>query len=283
MASQREMAARPPGAVHASSYISVTEASKEFTRYDEGFITRRVRSRTVVFQNLEISVAPRQFVSIVGPSGCGKTTLLRCMAGLERLTRGEIIIGDQVINGPRPGSAFIFQSVAIFPWLTVRQNVAAGLTMRGSRRLPSEARERVEQWIETVGLAGFAESYPRQLSGGMQQRVGIARALVSNPDVLLMDEPFGALDAQTRMVLQEELIRLFESLECAAVFVTHDIDEALTLSDRILVMSRRPSVVLSDITVPWERPRDLDEVRKTPEFASLRERIWTELRPALGV
>ena len=227
-------------------------------------------------EDVSLTVADREFVSIVGPSGCGKTTLLRLFAGLETPTEGRVLVDDDRIECPSPERAMVFQSFNLFDWRTVRGNVAFGLERQGVPE--TERRERVNDWLDTVGLADFADAYPDELSGGMRQRVGLARALAVHPDVLLMDEPFGALDAQTRAVLQSELLDLWEDRRTTVLFVTHDIEEALLLSDRVLVMGATPNVVTRTVDVPFERPRHGRELETTPAFTDYRREIWDHLR-----
>ncbi|MCC7447135.1 MAG: ABC transporter ATP-binding protein [Anaerolineae bacterium] len=223
---------------------------------------------------VNLSVAAGEFVCIVGPSGCGKTTLLRVLTGLQLATSGSATI--QRSDPARPASAMVFQGAAVFPWMTVLENVDYGLRTRG---VPYAERNRVAQdWVHRMKLDRFAEAYPYQLSGGMQQRVGLARAFAYNPEVLLMDEPFGALDAQTRLLLQETLLDLWNATGNTILFVTHSIDEALTLADRVVVMSARPGRILADEAVNIPRPRDLMALRSDPHFGDLFARVWTLLR-----
>jgi NitT/TauT family transport system ATP-binding protein len=232
----------------------------------------------VAFRDLNLSVASGEFVCIVGPSGCGKTTLLRCVAGLTPLTAGELLVGGQPVDGPPPGVAMVFQHFGLLPWKTVQENVAFGLAMAGAPA--ATVRERVAHYVEVVGLGGFERAYPYQLSGGMQQRVGLARALALHPSILLMDEPFAALDAQTRELLQEELLRLTELPDerRTTLFITHSIDEALLLGDRVVVLTARPGQIKEVLPLPFRRPRDVAAVRADRHFAELREHIWDQLR-----
>lgn len=221
-----------------------------------------------------LSIATGELVCIVGPSGCGKTTLLRVLADLEETTEGRVSIRSD--DPARPAKAMVFQSAGIFPWMTVEQNVAYGLRLRG---VPRAERERIaRRWIAEIGLERFAKMYPAQLSGGMQQRVGLARAFAYDPEVLLMDEPFGALDAQTRLMLQQTLLRQWERDTKTVVFVTHSIEEALTLGDRVYVMSARPGRLLQEVRVPFVRPRDAIALRTDPRFSTLFAEIWGVLR-----
>jgi NitT/TauT family transport system ATP-binding protein len=224
--------------------------------------------------DLSLSVAEGELVGIVGPSGCGKTTLLRVLAGLENATDGSATI--QAADPQRPTYAMAFQHAGLFPWLTVEQNVGYGLKMKGEPE--AQRRASVQHWVQAMGLERFARSYPNQLSGGMQQRVGLARAFAYHAEVLLMDEPFGALDAQTRLELQQLLLRQCEQASHTVVLVTHSIEEALTISDRVLVMSARPGRFLLEIEVPFARPRDAIALRSNPEFSALVADIWHVLR-----
>jgi NitT/TauT family transport system ATP-binding protein len=242
-----------------------------------------IEGAVVAFQGLSLSVPEHEVLCIVGPSGCGKTTFLRCVAGLTGLSGGRLLVHGRPVNGPPEGVAMVFQQFGLLPWKTVYDNTAFGLAMAGA---PSATiRQRVAHYIDLVGLVGFERHYPYQLSGGMQQRVGLARALALNPRVLLMDEPFAALDAQTREVLQEELLRLMARPDerKTMLFITHSIDEALLLGDRIAVLSARPGHLREMIEVPFGRPREAAAVRADPLYASLREHIWNELRPEVAL
>ena len=232
----------------------------------------------VAFRQLSLTVAPQEILCVVGPSGCGKTTFLRAIAGLTDLSSGELIVGGKPVAGPPDGVAMVFQHFGLFPWKTVYDNVAYGLRMAGASR-PDIARK-VPYFINLVGLFGFEKAYPYQMSGGMQQRCGLARALAIEPSVLLMDEPFASLDAQTREILQEELLALMQRPDerKTMVFITHSIDEAILLGDRIAVMTSRPGRIKETITLPFGRPRDVEAVRADPRFAELRAHIWHELQ-----
>jgi NitT/TauT family transport system ATP-binding protein len=222
-----------------------------------------------------LQVEDGSFVCIVGPSGCGKSTLLRILAGLIRPSAGEVAIRRR--NRAGRLSAMVFQDHSVFPWKTVRENVRYGLDIASAALSRSERERRVDHWLERVGLADFGTAYPSTLSGGMRQRVSIARALVVEPEVLLMDEPFAALDAQLRLMMQAELVRLWESDRRTVVFITHSIDEAIFLGDRVIVLTARPGVIRADILVPFGRPREYS-VRATSEFAQLEHEIWGILR-----
>ncbi len=222
---------------------------------------------------IDLTVDEGDFCCIVGPSGCGKSTLLRILAGLTNPSAGEAVIWSR--NPSAVPVAMVFQDYSIFPWKTVEANVALGLELAHVAK--AERRARVHEWLERLGLDEFAEAYPATLSGGMRQRVSIARALVLDPEVLLMDEPFASLDAQMRLLLQEELLRLWEADQRTVIFVTHSLEEAILLGDRVIVMSACPGRVLADITVPFGRPR-LPRLRGEPPFAALQEQIWELLR-----
>ena len=223
---------------------------------------------------LTLDIADGELACIVGPSGCGKTTLLRVLAGLEHTTSGTAAV--RAADPSRPTVGVVFQGAGIFPWMTVEENVAYGLRLRGVAA--SRRRADARRWIGEIGLERFARAYPSQLSGGMQQRVGLARAFAYDPEVLLMDEPFGALDAQTRLILQQTLLRQWEGNARTVVFVTHSIEEAITLGDRVYVMSARPGRIIGQFPVPFERPRDAAALRAQPRFSELYGRIWDVLR-----
>jgi ABC-type nitrate/sulfonate/bicarbonate transport system, ATPase component len=225
----------------------------------------------VAVEDFSLDIKKGEFVSILGPSGSGKTTILRIVAGLLEATSGDVLVGGEVTTAPGPDRGMVFQDFALFPWRSVRRNVEFGLEIA---KIPKEEkRERAEKAIELVGLTKFADSRIHELSGGMKQRVGIARALVTNPDVLLMDEPFGALDAQTRNIMQTSLLNILDKTDQTIVFVTHSVDEAVFLSDRIVILTKRPARIKEIIEIPWEHPRD----RASPEFTALRKRILKEL------
>lgn len=230
----------------------------------------------IVLEDVSLTVGSGEFLCIVGPSGCGKTTLLRMMAGLTEIDHGTVSVGGIPVSGPSPKTAVVFQHFGLFPWKTVYRNVALPLQL--ARMGKAETGQRVREVLATVGLTGHERKYPAQLSGGMKQRAGLARALAASPDVLLMDEPFAAVDAQVREVLQEDLLRLRDQLRQTIVFITHSIDEAITLGDRIIVMASRPGRIAREFTVGIERPRTIAQVRRHPDYERLREQIWAELR-----
>ena len=227
-----------------------------------------------VFRDINLTFGEREIVTVVGPSGCGKTTLLRCIDGLIPYNEGEIVIDGARVDSPREGVAMVFQHFGLFPWKTVFNNVAYGLKLAGTSK--AEIDDRVPRFIDLVGLTGFEHAYPYQLSGGMQQRCGLARALATEPSVLLMDEPFAAIDAQTREILQLELLRIWESRPTTMVFITHSIEEAVLMGDRVVVLKGRPSTVFEVIDVGLPHPRS----RKTlaePRFTEVREHVWSTL------
>jgi len=227
-----------------------------------------------VFRNIDFDVGEREIVAIVGPSGCGKTTLLRCIDGLLPVDDGEVSVAGQRVLEPIAGMAMVFQHFGLFPWKTVYDNVAYGLRMAGATR--ADIARKVPYFIKLVGLAGFEKAYPYQMSGGMQQRCGLARALAIEPGVLMMDEPFAAVDAQTREILQFELLRIWEERPTTMVFVTHSIEEAVLMGDRVFVLKGRPSSIQETIVIDLPRPRTRETLRE-PRFAELRERVWSTL------
>ncbi|WP_276963868.1 ABC transporter ATP-binding protein [Ferrimicrobium acidiphilum] len=239
--------------------IRASAVTKVFTTYGRGVLA---------LEEVNLSLARGSFTSLIGPSGCGKSTLLRIIGGIETPSQGSV---------EHAGSArisFVFQDHALFPWLTVLDNVAFGLKMAGVE--PEERKQRSQIWIERVGLAGFEKAFPNALSGGMRQRLSIARAFVTEPDILLMDEPMGALDEQTRLLIQEDLLRLWEETRKTVLLVTHSIDEAILLGDRVSVMSRRPGRIKANLDVPLERPRSLHNMTD-PRFVALKDAILNDL------
>ncbi|MCL2712205.1 MAG: ABC transporter ATP-binding protein [Methanomassiliicoccaceae archaeon] len=244
------------------SYIELNNIRKVFRKDDR---------ETLAIDNISLSVDKEELVSILGPSGCGKTTILRMIAGLTDPTSGEVLVDGETVDGPGSDRGMVFQDFALFPWRSVRKNVEFGLEVKGISK--KDITERVDRYLNLVGLENFADARVHELSGGMKQRVGIARAMVNGPKVVLMDEPFGALDAQTRNIMQAGLIRILEKTDQTIVFVTHSVDEALYLSDRIVILTKRPAKIKEIIEIPWPRPRD----RASPEFTALRKRILTEL------
>ena len=258
--------------------ISFQGIGKRFMQTREHAFTREWTLGVEALSNISVDIPEYSFVSVLGPSGCGKTTLLRIAGGLIQQTSGQVLIDGKPVTGPRPGSGMVFQYIGLLPWRTIEENVFFSREMQNHRSLTAAERDKARGFLQLVGLSGFEKAFPHQLSGGMQQRVGIARALAVEPDVLLMDEPFGALDAQTRLVLQDELLRICEDYRATVMFITHDIDEAIYLSDQIIVMSRRPGEVKFTVDVNLPKPRHQSAVRSSPEFLALRARLWDALR-----
>ena len=230
----------------------------------------------VVFDRLSIDIHRREFICAVGPSGCGKSTFARIVAGLDEASAGEILLDGQPVAGPGPDRGMVFQGYTLFPWLTVRSNVMFGLLMSGKAESTAESEAR--EWLDMVGLSKFEHSYPHELSGGMKQRVAIARALANNPRILIMDEPFGALDAQTRAQMQHYLLQIWKKVDVTILFITHDLDEAAFLSDRILVMGANPGGVREFIENPVPRPRSAAQFI-SPEFLALKKRLEHHIHP----
>lgn len=230
----------------------------------------------VALYNISLAIRKNEFVSLLGPSGCGKTTLIRIVAGLLTADRGEVLVNSQLVNSPGRDRCMVFQQFGLLPWRTVVSNVEFGLEIDGVAR--EERRALAGKYLELVGLKGFESYYPHQISGGMQQRVGIARALSKRPEILLMDEPFGAVDAQTREQLQEELLKIWAQTETTVVFVTHSIDEAIYLSDRVVVMQARPGRIKEEVPIDLPRPRWEGDIKADPRFAQLRARLRDSLR-----
>jgi NitT/TauT family transport system ATP-binding protein len=233
------------------------------------------RGSVTAIDGLDLSARPGEFVSIVGPSGCGKSTLLYILGGFVRAGDGAVTVDGAPVDGPDPARGIVFQEFVLFEWKTVLGNVAYGLAQRGVGR--RERAERAREYIAMVGLSGFERHYPKELSGGMKQRVALARALIMEPDVLLMDEPFAAVDAQTRVGLQRMLLRLWERTRTTVLFVTHSVDEALYLSDRVYVLTGRPARVREELGVGLPRPRDPEAILALPEYRALHRRVWSLL------
>ena len=255
--------------VAAASALRVHEVRKSFPVPDAPGTTR------LALDGISFAVAAGGLVSLVGPSGCGKSTLLRLAAGLDFPDAGELLVGEEKIAGPSAERGLVFQDPNLFPWLTVRRNIEAGLVARGVLR---EKRNEVDEFMRPVGLEAFRDAYPHHLSGGMAQRVALARALINHPKVLLLDEPLGALDAFTRMRMQDEVLRLWQARRTTMLLVTHDIDEAIYMSDRIVIMTPRPGRIEQIIPVKMDRPRD----RSSPDFLSLRSDILQTMHFAGG-
>lgn len=255
---------------------SVIKIQARDVRMDFAIADERGRKQQIAaLQDFNLDIREGEFFTILGPSGCGKSTFLNVLAGLARKTGGSIDIDGQPASGINQEQGVVFQGYALFPWRTVLQNIEIGLEIR---KIPKrERRETAEHFLNLVGLAGFGQRYPHELSGGMRQRVAIARSLAYSPSLLLMDEPFAALDAQTREILQSELLRIWEQHKTTIVFITHSLDEAIYLSDRIAVMTHRPGRIKAILDIPLPRPRPA-EIRHAPAFVHLREKAWDVLR-----
>ena len=234
------------------------------------------RGEVTAIDGVDFSAAAGEFISIVGPSGCGKSTFLYIVGGFVEATEGAVLVDGSPITGPDPARGIVFQEFVLFPWKTVMGNVTYGLARRGVPR--AERRERARQLIDTVKLTGFERHFPKELSGGMKQRVALARTLIMDPDILLMDEPFGAIDAQTRVILQAELLQIWERTRKTVLFVTHSVEEALYLSDKVYVLSSRPARVKEVIEVDLPRPRDPEQIVGTEAYGRLHRRIWSLLQ-----
>ena len=235
------------------------------------------QGRTEALRDVSFQVHRREFVCVIGPSGCGKSTLIRILAGLESHTGGEVLLDGAPVTGPSRDRGMVFQGYSLFPWLTVKRNVMFGPEMSGVSKITAETHAR--EWLELVGLSKFADAYPHQLSGGMRQRVAIARALVNTPRIMLMDEPFGALDAQTRAKMQAHLLDIWRNIDITVLFITHDLDEAIYLADRILVFKPHPGELLEVIEVPVPRPRSAEQVSGAT-FKATRARLEELIHPA---
>jgi len=249
--------------------VSITDLTKVYSGGKD-------RESVTALQDVSIEVRDKEFFSILGPSGCGKTTLLKIIDGVIDFDHGAVLLDDAAIEGSGQDRGMVFQNFNLLPWRTVAENVKFGMEIEGVDE--KKQNEIAEKFIDLVGLDGFGDHYPHELSGGMQQRVGIARAFAIDPEVLLMDEPFGALDAQTRELLQNELLRIWESQKKTVVFITHNIEEAIYLSDRVAVLSPRPGEVQEIVDVPFDRPRYDSNIKATKEFSDLRQRFWEMLK-----
>jgi NitT/TauT family transport system ATP-binding protein len=234
------------------------------------------QGRITALNDINFKTYKREFVCVIGPSGCGKSTLIRILAGLETKTAGHVLLDGKEVTGPGPDRGMVFQGYTLFPWLTVKRNVMFGMELAGKAKSVAESEAR--QWIDLVGLSKFENSYPHQLSGGMKQRVAIARALANQPRILLMDEPFGALDAQTRTRMQSYLMEIWKNIDITILFITHDLDEAVYLADRILVLKAHPGEVQELIEVPVPQPRSPDQLL-SPEFLATKKRLEELIHP----
>jgi NitT/TauT family transport system ATP-binding protein len=252
----------------AGPAIELRNVTKRFATPKGGIYT--------ALHDLTMEVAPGEFCAVVGPTGCGKSTTLALISGLELASGGEVRVEGSRVKGITEGIGYVFQTDAVFPWKTVLENVAAGPRYHGVSG--AEARTRARDWIARVGLAGFEDRYPHQLSGGMRKRVGLAQSLINGPRILLMDEPFSALDVQTRTLMEDELLALWASTSASVVFVTHDLEEAIALADRVVVLTAGPGTVKGTYEVDLPRPRNVAEIRFQPRFAQIYEAIWSQLR-----
>jgi len=239
-------------------------------------VYKTAKGETTALKGVSFKTHRREFVCVIGPSGCGKSSLIRILSGLESYTGGEVLLDNKPVTGPGRDRGMVFQGYTLFPWLTVKKNVMFGLKMNNAAE--EEASREVDMWLELVGLEKFANAYPHELSGGMKQRVAIARALVNQPRILLMDEPFGALDAQTRAKMQSHLIEIWRNVDVTILFITHDLDEAIYLADRILVLKAHPGEVQEIIEVPVPRPRTPDQFG-SPEFRATKARLEALIHP----
>lgn len=273
--------------IELPSYLDQSDAVKNrFDRMKERPVTLKVKDlnkefvssqgKVIALKNINFETYKREFVCVIGPSGCGKSTLIRILAGLETPTSGQVLVDDNAVEGPGQDRGMVFQGYTLFPWLTIKKNVMFGLEMAGHSKTSSE--EQAFQWIDLVGLSKFVNAYPHQLSGGMKQRVAIARALANQPRILLMDEPFGALDAQTRAKMQNYLHEIWKNIDVTILFITHDLDEAIYLADRILVLKAHPGEVQEVIEVPVPQPRSTEDLL-SPEFIATKKRLEELIHP----
>ena len=259
----------PPSPIDRHSpAIELRHVTKRFRTPKGGVFT--------ALRDFDLTIQPGEFCAVVGPTGCGKSTTLTLVSGLERPSAGTVTVAGQPVSGITPGVGFVFQQDAVFPWKSVLDNVAAGPRFRGQSRTKANAGAR--DWLRRVGLAGFEDRYPHQLSGGMRKRVALAQSLINEPQVLLMDEPFSALDVQTRSIMSDELLSLWELTRPAVIFVTHDLEEAIALADKVVVLTAGPGTVKSVFQVDLPRPRRTQEIRFEPEFVAIYEQIWDALR-----
>lgn len=269
------------------SYLDqAPEVKDRFDRIKQRPVTLEVKNlhkyfdtpqgQITALKDINFKAHRREFVCIIGPSGCGKSTMIRILSGLESASKGQVLLNGNEVHGPGPDRGMVFQGYTLFPWLSVKRNVMFGLLEAGHGRVQAE--EQAMQWIDLVGLSKFAESYPHQLSGGMKQRVAIARALANQPKILLMDEPFGALDPQTRCKMQTHLMQIWQNIDITVVFITHDLEEAIYLADRILVLKAHPGEVDEIIEVPVPQPRNESQIL-SPEFLATKARLEQLIHP----
>jgi NitT/TauT family transport system ATP-binding protein len=262
-------AREPSDAATGAAQIDLTGVTKRFVTPSGSMFT--------ALRDIDLTIEPGQFCAIVGPTGCGKSTTLTMVAGLERPSAGTVRVGGQPVDGIAPGTSFMFQADALLPWKTVVGNVALGPVFRGVAK--KEAQDRARGWLRRVGLAGFEDHHPHQLSGGMRKRVSLAAALINEPSILLMDEPFGALDVQTKAIMSNELLGIWEQTKPSVIFVTHDLEEAIALADKVVVMTVGPGTVKAVYDIDLPRPRGaVQEIRFQPRFLELHQQIWESLR-----
>ncbi|MBI2185406.1 MAG: ABC transporter ATP-binding protein [Thaumarchaeota archaeon] len=258
--------------------LEAKEIVKTYRVYRKRFIGYEETKNTIALEDINFGVNKGQFISIIGPSGCGKTTLLRIFAGLVKADGGQVLMKGKPVDGPSPNVGMVFQNIGLLPWRTAQGNVELAFELRNHRAPTDEEKTKAHDFVSKVGLESFEESYPYQLSGGMQQRIGLARALVTQPEILLADEPFGALDAQTRLILQDELLKLYSTGNITVLFVTHDLDEAIYLSDQVIVLTKRPGRIKRMFDVDLERPRFATDTRSKEKFISLKREVWETLK-----
>jgi NitT/TauT family transport system ATP-binding protein len=263
----------PASAGASTAAISLRGATKRFHTLDGAGFT--------AIRDVDLEVADGEFVSVVGPTGCGKSTTLSLVSGLEPATAGTVSVHGTPVTAIPDGVGYMFQADAVLPWKNVLDNVAIGLRYRGVSK--AEAHERARDWLDRVGLTGFEDRYPHQLSGGMRKRVALAQSMITEPSLLLLDEPFAALDVQTRELMQNELLALWSGTGAAVVFVTHDLTEAISLADRVVVMTAGPATVKDVVPIDLPRPRDVEEIRLTPEFVEIYKRVWDSLREEVEI
>jgi NitT/TauT family transport system ATP-binding protein len=260
---------------NVSGRVAPTTSTIELRDVTKRFLTPTGQVYTAI-RDVTFSVAPGEFCAVVGPTGCGKSTTLSLISGLERPSEGSVQVMGEPVQGIDPRIGYVFQADAVFPWKNVLNNVATGPRFRGQSK--AQAVERAREWIARVGLAGFEDRYPHQLSGGMRKRVALAQTFINEPQILLMDEPFSALDVQTRTLMEDELLNLWSSLQASVVFVTHDLEEAISLADRVCVLTSGPATVKGIYTIDLPRPRKVEEIRFEPRFVQLYHEIWEDLR-----
>jgi NitT/TauT family transport system ATP-binding protein len=260
---------------NVSSRVTSATTAIELRDVTKRFLTPSGQVYTAI-RDITLSVAPGEFCAVVGPTGCGKSTTLGLISGLEPASEGLVQVMGQPVHGIDPRIGYVFQADAVFPWKNVLNNVATGPLFRGQPK--ARAFERAYDWIARMGLSGFEDRYPHQLSGGMRKRVALAQTFINEPQILLMDEPFSALDVQTRALMEDELLQMWSSLNASVVFVTHDLEEAIALSDRVCVLTAGPATVKGIYTIDLPRPRKVEEIRFEPRFVELYQRIWEDLR-----